>query len=184
MSASKKNGFTLIELLVVIAIIAILSTIGLVVYSSVQKNARISKRVQDLNAMKTALETYKAANGFYPSTASSIYTTTATCGNTTTALTPLVPLYMPALPNDPLGGANCYLYSTSAGAGGSQEYKLRTNVTSAGEMDNTAYRTQPNLIDPERDNGTADDCAVGAGDVTAWAIYSSLGIANTNACAY
>ena len=184
MTAPKKNGFTLIELLVVIAIIAILSTIGLVVYSSVQRNARISKRVQDLDAMKTALETFKAANGFYPSTASSIYTTTATCLNSTAALAPLVPTFMPALPTDPLGGTNCYLYSTSAGAGGSQEYKLRTNVTSAGEMDNTAYRTQPNLIDPERDAGIVDDCAVGAGAVSGWAVFSSLGDTATNACAY
>jgi len=182
MSASKKNGFTLIELLVVIAIIAILSTIGLVVYSSVQKNARISKRVQDLNAMKTALETYKAANGFYPSNAGSIYSGTPTCATATaaTALGALVPTYMPVLPTDPLGTPYCYLYETSAGNGGSQEYKLYTNTI---EMDDTVFRTQPNLIDPKRDNGTVD-CAVELGAVTAWAVFNSNGTAATNGCAY
>ncbi len=35
-----KKGFTLIELLIVIAIIAILSTVGMLVFGNVQKNAR------------------------------------------------------------------------------------------------------------------------------------------------
>ncbi len=173
-------GFTLIELMVAISIIAILAAVGLVVYGSAQKTARISKRVQDILAIKTALETYKAATGYYPN---NIYTTPATCANTATALAALVPSYMPSLPADPLGGTNCYLYSSNAAAN-SVEYKLFTNVTSAGEMGNTEYRTQLGLIDPERDGGTADDCAVGAGTVTAWAVYATLGTASTNACAY
>lgn len=187
MPAQKKNGFTLIELLVVIAIIAVLSTIGLVVYSSVQKNARVSKRIQDLEAMKTALETYKASTGYYPSTTSTIYTTAATCANTTTALAALVPQYMPTLPTDPLGGTNCYLYSTNTnGTNNATEYKLRTNITSSGEMDDAAYRTQPNLIDPKRDAGTVD-CTVESGgttSVTAWAVHVSNGITASNGCAY
>jgi prepilin-type N-terminal cleavage/methylation domain-containing protein len=173
-------GFTLMEIMVAIVIIAILSTVGLVTYSSIQKNARISKRIQDLAAMKTALETYKSATGSYPNF---IYTTAPTCtngGNASTALAALVPTYMPTIPTDPLGGAsNCYLYSSNA-ASASNEYKLRTNTS---EMDNAAYRTQPNLIDPKRDSGTVD-CTVESGDVSAWAVYTSLGTAATNSCAY
>ncbi len=179
-TAQKKNGFTLIELLVVIAIIAILATVGLVMYSSVQKSVRISKRLQDLDALKTAIETYRSSTGSYPN---NIYTTPATCANTATALAVLVPTYMPVLPQDPLGGTNCYLYSSNA-ASASTEYKVWTNVTTAGEMGNTEYRTQPNYIDPERDGGTVDDCAIGAGTVTAWAVYNSAGTTATNSCAY
>lgn len=50
------KGFTLIELMVVITIIAILSLVGLVIYSSVQKNARDTKRKGDIAAIATALE--------------------------------------------------------------------------------------------------------------------------------
>lgn len=61
------QGFTLVELLVVIAIIAILSVIGVTVFSGVQKNARDAKRKADVDAIITALETkYNAINNTYP----------------------------------------------------------------------------------------------------------------------
>ena len=65
MSAQKK-GFTLVELLVVISVIAILSVIGLTLYTSVLRGARDTKRKADLTAISRALEQYKAANGIYP----------------------------------------------------------------------------------------------------------------------
>lgn len=52
----KKKGFTLIELLVVIAIIGILATIASISMGSARKKARDSKRVADINQMKTAME--------------------------------------------------------------------------------------------------------------------------------
>lgn len=52
----KKSGFTLVELLVVISIIAILSTIGITVYSGVQKTAQDTKRKVDINAIAKAYE--------------------------------------------------------------------------------------------------------------------------------
>lgn len=61
-----KKGFTLIELMVVIAIIAILSVIGITVFSSVQKSARDAKRRLDGKAIALALEQYKLQNGLYP----------------------------------------------------------------------------------------------------------------------
>lgn len=56
------SGFTLIELLVVIAIIAILSVIGLAVFSGVQKNARDARRREDILAIAQALEANKTMN--------------------------------------------------------------------------------------------------------------------------
>ena len=50
------KGFTLIELLIVIAIIAVLSVIGAVIYGGVQKGSRDSRRVSDINAIASAME--------------------------------------------------------------------------------------------------------------------------------
>ncbi len=60
------RGFTLIELLVTISIIAILSAIAIVVYSSVMKQGRDSKRQSDLRSLQSSLEQYYADQGFYP----------------------------------------------------------------------------------------------------------------------
>jgi prepilin-type N-terminal cleavage/methylation domain-containing protein len=182
MLAQKKNGFTLIELLVVIAIIAVLSTVGMIVYSSVQKNARISKRVQDLNAFKTALETFKTATGFYPNV-----TTAGTfiCVDTLSGVNSLSPTYMPSIPKDPIqsGSTNCYQYTSNAiGAAATPaatDYKLRTNIPSS-EMDSVQFRTQTNLIDPDADSTADDNCVVtntGSNAVTAWAVYTSTNTA-------
>ena len=63
----QKRGFTLIELLVVISIIAILSTIGLTSFSTIQRKGRDARRKADLREMKNALEQYYTICGFvYP----------------------------------------------------------------------------------------------------------------------
>lgn len=53
------KGFTLVELLVVISIIAILSVIGITIFSSVQINARDARRKGDIDAIAKALEANK-----------------------------------------------------------------------------------------------------------------------------
>lgn len=54
----KKSGFTLVELLVVISIIAILSVIGITVFSGVQKSARDARRRADIDAIAKAMEVH------------------------------------------------------------------------------------------------------------------------------
>lgn len=54
------KGFTLVELLVVVTIIGILSTIGIVVFSDAQKNARDGRRRADIESIANAIESAKA----------------------------------------------------------------------------------------------------------------------------
>lgn len=58
------HGFTLVELLVVITIIAILSVIGMAVFTGVQKNARDARRREDINAIANALEANRTNSGY------------------------------------------------------------------------------------------------------------------------
>lgn len=58
-TSSNQQGFTLIELMVAITIVAILSIMGLVAFSTVQKSARDAKRRGDIDAIATALEANK-----------------------------------------------------------------------------------------------------------------------------
>lgn len=173
-----QKGFTLIELLVTIAIIAVLSTVGLVLYQNAQKSARISKRIQDLQAIQKAVETFKSATGKYP-----IQSGSWACTSALTGANSLTPNYLPVVPNDPLDGAgatdNCYQYQSDANG---YEYKIRThnNVASSGEISSSQFLQQPTLVDPSRDSGTSA-CTVelSAGTISGWAIYSG-----TNACGY
>lgn len=63
-----KTGFTIVELLIVIVVIGILASITLVAYSGVQARAERVKTVAAVRDYVTALSTYRALNGRYPST--------------------------------------------------------------------------------------------------------------------
>lgn len=67
----KTVGFTLLEILVVIAIIALLIAIALPNYISARARARDSKRIQELQQVKTALRLYFNDYGTYPAQAAS-----------------------------------------------------------------------------------------------------------------
>ena len=172
------RGFTLIELLITISIIAILAAVGLVVYSTAQKQGRISKRVQDLKAISLALETYHTAIGSYPvvSTGSGWSSECQSWGSQPSAnvIPGLVPTYMPAFPSDPsMNAANswaCYIYVSPSGAGGSDYKLLDDNIP---EFSNADYLRQPQLVDPARDGGvTSTSCGGSGGKIVAWAVYT------------
>lgn len=93
--SNKTKGFTLIELLVVVTIITILTAVGLTNYSSFTKKARDSRRKADLEAIRGALELYRADEGVYPDTLD-----LADCGEGT-EISNGPNIYMTNIPCDP-----------------------------------------------------------------------------------
>ncbi|MDO8573537.1 MAG: type II secretion system protein [Candidatus Daviesbacteria bacterium] len=170
------RGFTLVELLVVISIIAILSAIGLVIFSGAQKSGRTAKRIGDLKAIQTALEVYYSRNGSYPTTGEATGKG-VNCANgqwggawvsecslwgskaSDQVVPGLVPSYIVAFPQDPqmdkVASKSCYLY-TSDGT----DYKLLDHIVS--EFTAADYQSQKNLVDPMR-------------PTWAWAVYTDGG---------
>lgn len=165
------KGFSLIELMVVVAIIAILASIGMVVYGNVQKSARLAKRVGDLKGIETALELYRSDNEKYP-IASSWRSECANGGSLAPddVIPGLVPKYVRTFPSDPRmdkpNNTSCYMYiSKSDGSG----FKL-VNFQIA-EFTAADYLRQRGLVDPARDGGS-DPCKVDGESPEAWGFYT------------
>lgn len=75
MVMNKQTGFTLIELMIVVALIGVLSTIGLMSYSTYSaKGERDRGCVMILPEMARDLETYRQANGSYTTSFTSLNT--------------------------------------------------------------------------------------------------------------
>lgn len=111
-----KQGFTLLEVLVSATIIAVLTIIGVVSYSSVNKRSRDVKRKSDLEQVRSALEMYRADNtvkpGEYPSSAGAGAFTDAQ-----NLAASLVSTYIPSVPDDP-DSDNDYWYEAIDSGGG------------------------------------------------------------------
>jgi len=65
-STARRRAFTLIELLVVISIIAVLAAFTIPVMRTVKIRQYESHAQAEMAQIETAIESYKAANGFYP----------------------------------------------------------------------------------------------------------------------
>jgi prepilin-type N-terminal cleavage/methylation domain-containing protein len=61
-----RQAFTLIELLVVIAVIGVLAAMLMPLGASVKRTAYINKTRAEMSQLETAIDSYKAAYGFYP----------------------------------------------------------------------------------------------------------------------
>ena len=165
------KGFSLIELMVVVAIIAILASIGMVVYGNVQKTARLAKRIGDLKGIETALELYRSDNDHYP-IATSWRSECSDGGgfNPDDVIPGLVPKDLHTFPSDPrmdkAANTSCYKYiSNSDGTG----YKLVDFQIA--EFSAQDYLQQRGLVDPARDGGT-DPCRVDGVSPQAWGFYT------------
>lgn len=106
-----RKGFTLIELLVVVSIIAVLTSIGLAVFTSSQKKARDARRQADLEAVRSALELYRSDNPTvgYPAPAGAQGYNGLCCAAGTALRS-----YLSALSLDPKNGTT-YFYSYTGG---------------------------------------------------------------------
>ncbi|CAN5689402.1 hypothetical protein BH11ARM2_BH11ARM2_10080 [soil metagenome] len=66
MPSLRRSGFTLLELLTVIAIIGILAAITFPVFARAKDSAYRSSDISKMNALRSALQLYKADQGAYP----------------------------------------------------------------------------------------------------------------------
>lgn len=100
MKGKRKSGFTLLELLVTATIMAVLTAIAITSYSSINKRSRDTKRRSDIEQIRSALEMYRAGNGYYPPVESELITT-----------------YLPLWPSDPIS-SQTYIYTPTDQSGG------------------------------------------------------------------
>jgi len=134
MDKNKKQGFTFIELLVVVTIIAVLAAIGAVSYRSTNQNARDSKRLADLEQIRSALEICRSEVGYYPSSISG----GVSCGGED---------YLSPLPSDPQGGG--YSYSPSGcSAGQCTSYEVCTTLEDDSNCNGTIVSGECCLSNP------------------------------------
>lgn len=117
-------GFTLVELLVVIAIIGILSTIGLVTFSSSQMRGRDTQRKSDLKQIASALEIYFNDYSAYPPASAGLLlgcpSPTGPCTWGIDQFTDTNTVYIKTMPKDPTSNYN-YYYRTVAVDGTSNQ---------------------------------------------------------------
>ncbi len=149
---NKKSGFTLLEILLVIGIIAVLVGIVIVAInpSKTLATVRNTERKSDLKQIDSALSQYYIDYNEYPASLTSVSSLTEICDTgtasaTTTAvngelcddlinLSELVPIYLTAIPNDPIA-------TTTKSAG----YKVirtgrRISLSASGELGQTITR--------------------------------------------
>ncbi len=136
-SLPASRGFTLIELLVAASIIAVLTAIGFVSYTNINKRSRDTKRKGDLEQLRSAMEMYRADNGSYPSAGSGSWTdasglTTLTTGG-----------YIAAIPSDPKAATQTYRYmATNLVSGNYYGYCVSALL----EADNPADTCTPDTV--------------------------------------
>lgn len=106
-NVSRTTGFTLIEVLVAATIIAILTAVGMVSYTNINKRSRDTKRRSDMEQIRSALEMYRADNGSYPNTGGGSWSDTSNLSGT------LVSSYMSAIPSDPKSATQTYRYQAT-----------------------------------------------------------------------
>jgi prepilin-type N-terminal cleavage/methylation domain-containing protein len=178
MPAQKSRGFTLVELMVGISIIGILATIGIVVYSQANRDAKNTKRVQDLLQIGNALELYRLQHGEYP------HSTTFSCvGSALNAA--LAPTFMPQLPTDPgttdVNDINyCYQYESQSPY---SDYKLTTNPNLPGvnAVNPSDLNKQSAHIDPSSytswDHANCASVQTGAGQPRGFGVFTQAACA-------
>lgn len=89
-----KRAFTLVEILIVVAIIGTVVTVPVLAFGSINRNARDTKRKQDIDKVSAGLQQYRNEIGSYPNAAD--YSGLSAF---------LIPKHLSSLPTDPRGAA-------------------------------------------------------------------------------
>ncbi len=139
-----KSGFTLIELLIVITIIGILAGMALASYGGTQERARDSRRKQELDSIKKALELAKQDTPgayYYPSCVT--YDASGGCALTDTATNPSLTSgstpYMNSVPLDPKTPVGYNYTPTPANCNGTcTNYSLKACLENSKDLDGIA----------------------------------------------
>ena len=112
-----KNGFTLTELLITISIISIISTASAMVYIENLKRARDTQRLSDMQALRTAFESFYADYNRYPDvTNDNISSNHGEVIGGDTTITKILAPYMDSVPTDPLFNGNTTIDITDGSA--------------------------------------------------------------------
>ena len=152
----RQKGFTLVELLVVIAIIGVLATLVLLQLGTARARARDTKRITDVNQLRSAVEQYFEDNG----------------GQYPTAIDQAaIGKYVTRVPTDPLAGT-AYGYAFDP-AVKPQKYQIWTKL----EQSASALNASAHLNSTTWGGGTKID----ASTVTQAGCAAAP---NTNACIY
>lgn len=110
-----EKAFTLVEILIVISIIAVVITVPIFSYGAISRNARDTRRMQDVDKVSGALQHYRNEVGTYPPATS--YDDLATY---------LVPRYTSNLPTDPQGENATKTYTYEVYENGREYYLYAT----------------------------------------------------------
>jgi prepilin-type N-terminal cleavage/methylation domain-containing protein len=136
-----EKGFTLVELLVVIAIIGVLATLVLLQLGTARARARDTKRIADVNQIRTAVEQYYEDNG-------GVYPTAITSAE--------LSRYLTRVPIDPLTG-DPYGYAYEVVGTGPAHYQVWA------KLEQTAAALNGDA-DIDSSGWTGDTNSVAAGD--------------------
>lgn len=123
------------ELLITVSIIAVLISIGIASYTTINKQSRDTKRKSDLEQVRSALEMYRAENGYYPSTGSGGWVAFSSLAAT------LVTDYLPAMPTDPKRTVSYSYKATNASGGNYYGYCLSAGLESENPTDSCTPNT-------------------------------------------
>lgn len=134
----RQQGFSLVELMIVVAIMAILAAIAIPSFMKFSQRAKTAEATQNLAAIRSCLESYRAENDRYlPSPAVAIADTPG-ARTGPGAATP-IPWPDPAPGWDDIGfapdGNVRYSYAVAGGNGGAGDITNTFMVTASGDID-------------------------------------------------
>ncbi|MCX7997304.1 MAG: type II secretion system GspH family protein [Patescibacteria group bacterium] len=127
MDTNRSLAFTMIEMMITISIIALLTTIPVLAYTQISRNARDTKRKEHIDTVAAALQAYKIENDRYPE-----------AGDFNQLATYLVPEYLSQLPVEPAG----LNYTYESGANG-QSFSLSAQLDSKNGDNHEVYVALP-----------------------------------------